>query len=81
MIIKKKTKRGRYIDVDIREQVKDLKFVDESEMIFMKIDTGSVSNLKPLALLDQLVIVPHEKVDVLRTKLYKEEEGSLVELF
>ncbi len=81
VIIKKKTKRGRYIDVDIREQVKDLKFVDESEMIFMKIDTGSVSNLKPLALLDQLVIVPHEKVDVLRTKLYKEEEGSLVELF
>jgi len=81
VMIKKKTKRGRYIDVDIRVQVKDLKFIDESETIFMKIDTGSVSNLKPLALLDQIVIVPHEKVDVLRTKLYKEEEGSLVELF
>ncbi len=50
-------------------------------MIFIRTDTGSVSNLKPLALLDQIIIVPHEKVDVLRTKLYKGEEGSLVELF
>ncbi|MEA3422428.1 MAG: TIGR03936 family radical SAM-associated protein [Bacillota bacterium] len=81
VVIKKKTKRGRYIDIDIREQVQDLIFDDEVEMIFMRIDTGSVSNLKPLALLDQLMVIPHEKVDVLRTKLYKGEEGRLVELF
>ncbi|MBN2260339.1 MAG: DUF2344 domain-containing protein [Clostridiales bacterium] len=81
VLILKRTKKGKRKEVDIRSQVKVLKYLDEEKLIFMKLDAGSVSNLKPLVLMDQIIKIPHEKMDVIRTKLYKEKEGLLIELF
>jgi radical SAM-linked protein len=80
-LIRKRTKKGRYNEVDIRPQVKDLAYDQQADSIFMSLDTGSVSNLKPLVLMEELFDFPPEKLDIKREKLYKTKDGELVELY
>jgi hypothetical protein len=80
-LIRKRTKKGRYNEVDIRPQVKVLAYDRQADSIFMSLDTGSVSNLKPLVLMEELFDFPPEKLDIKREKLYQTKDGELVELY
>ncbi|OPL08992.1 MAG: hypothetical protein AVO33_08775 [delta proteobacterium ML8_F1] len=80
-LIRKRTKKGRINDLDIRPQVRTLTYDEKDHSIFMSLDTGSVSNLKPLVLMKELFDFPEEKLDVRRTMLYKSKDGELIELY
>lgn len=77
----KKTKKGREIEVNIRNQVKEMKWNRERNEIFLKLDTGSVSNLKPMILLTHIFPWQEEKIYIIRTKLYREDNRKWLELF
>ncbi len=80
-MVERRTKKGKRKQVDIRNQVHDFKWVEEEQAVFLKVDTGSVSNLKPMVIIRELFGWAEEKVLIRRTKLYKLAEGECVEFY
>ena len=86
IIITKKNKKGKKVEVDIRPMIRnfDLVSLDDNRVTFVStIDTGSKANLNINILIPQILDMlnldmdPRE-VGVLRRDLYKVEDGQLV---
>lgn len=80
-MVERFTKKRRRQQVDIRSKVRALEWDSASAILFMRLDTGSHSNLKPLVLLEQILDWQPEKVMVERTALYRISDGEEVLLY
>lgn len=80
-MVERRTKKGKRKQVDIRSQVREFIWNENEQAVFLKVDTGSQSNLKPLVIIREIFGWAEEKVLIKRTKLYKIVEGEYIEFY
>ena len=79
IVTEKKTKTGR-LEVDLKKQIRLLE--RRGDAVFMRLDTGSLSNLKPELVMETFYRQEGPEnarllFDIERTELYGEDEGVL----
>ena len=79
VLVTKATKKNR-VEVDVKKQIRKLE--RKGDRLFLQVDTGSASNLKPELVIETYagaagMSLPPNACEVCRLELYGEEEGGL----